>query len=134
MHESNSMIAECPHPAGCACASCKPATPLRNHFFFGKLMDVPDFDVEQLYVVEKFKRHHARLHGTGVICGLEVAAHANPACRDRFDWTSRGHQILEHGSGLLLRDVVRFRECGSDLTERDGIDLRSGFFSHRLFP
>jgi hypothetical protein len=56
-------------------------------------MDVPDFDVEQQYLVEKFRRHHQRLHGSGVICGLEVQPHPNPACRDR-------HLVVTPGSAL----------------------------------
>ena len=75
------------------CPACETHTPLRNHYFFGKLMDVPDFDIEQQYLVEKFQRHHQRLHGTGVICGLEVEPHPNPACRDR-------HLVVTPGSAL----------------------------------
>ncbi|MEB3199236.1 MAG: hypothetical protein VKK62_01755, partial [Synechococcaceae cyanobacterium] len=75
------------------CPSCEPQTPLRNHYFFGKLMDVPDFEVEQQYVVEKFRRHHQCLHGSGVICGLEVQPHPNPACRDR-------HLVVTPGAAL----------------------------------
>lgn len=75
------------------CPSCEPQTPLRNHYFFGKLMDVPDFEVEQQYLVEKFRRHHQRLHGSGVICGLEVQPHPNPACRDR-------HLVVTPGAAL----------------------------------
>lgn len=85
-----------------ACPTCEPQTPLRNHYFFGKLMDVPDFDVEQQYVVEKFKRHHQRLHGTGVICGLEVTAHANPACRDRYVVIKPGAALDCCGNEILV--------------------------------
>jgi hypothetical protein len=84
-----------------ACQACEPQTPLRNHYFFGKLMDVPDFDVEQQYLVEKFKRHHRRLHGTGVICGLEVVAHANPACRDRYVVVQPGAALDCCGNEIL---------------------------------
>lgn len=85
-----------------ACPRCEPQTPLRNNYFFGKLMDVPDFDVEQQYVVEKFKRHHQRLHGTGVICGLEVTAHANPACRDRYVVVKPGGALDCCGNEILV--------------------------------
>lgn len=85
-----------------SCPSCEPQTPLRNHYFFGKLMDVPDFDVEQQYVVEKFKRHHQRLHGTGVICGLEVVAHPNPACRSRYVIVKPGAALDCCGNEILV--------------------------------
>ncbi len=94
-------------PTGCCdapCPGCEVQTPLRNHYFFGKLMDVPDFDVEQAYVVEKFRRHHARLHGTGVICGLEVAAHPNPACRDRYVVVRPGAALDCCGNEILVID------------------------------
>jgi hypothetical protein len=84
------------------CEPCEPQTPLRNHYFFGKLMDVPDFDVEQRYMVEKFKRHHQRLHGTGVICGLEVRAHPNPACRDRYVVIAPGAALDCCGNEILV--------------------------------
>ena len=89
----------CP-PANCPI--CEPQTPLRNHYFFGKLMDVPDFDVEQKYVVEKLKRHHQRLHGTGVICGLEVTAHPNPACRERYVIVKPGAALDCCGNEILV--------------------------------
>jgi hypothetical protein len=84
------------------CLPCTPQTPLRNHYFFGKLMDVPDFEVEQAYMVEKFKRHHARLHGTGVVCGLEVLPHPNPACRDTHVVVSPGTALDCCGQEILV--------------------------------
>ncbi|WP_413935784.1 YncE family protein [Nitrospira sp. BLG_1] len=93
------------------CPTCEPQTPLRNSYFFGKLMDVPDFDVEQQYVVEKFKRHHQRLHGTGVVCGLEVVAHANPACRDHYVVIKPGTALDCCGNEILVlnEEVVDIR-------------------------
>lgn len=93
------------------CPTCKPQTPLRNSYFFGKLMDVPDFDVEQQYVVEKFKRHHQRLHGTGVVCGLEVVAHANPACRDHYVVIKPGTALDCCGNEIMVlnEEVVDIR-------------------------
>lgn len=98
------------HEHGCPtshCITCEAQTPLRNHYFFGKLMDVPDFDVEQQYIVEKFKRHHQRLHGTGVVCGLEVVAHPNPACRNRYVVVQPGTALDCCGNEILvLHDEV----------------------------
>lgn len=86
------------------CAPCLLHTPLRNHYFFGKLMDVPDFEVEQQYVVEKFRRHHARLHGTGVVCGLEVRQHPDPACQPRYVIVKPGLAIDCCGNEILVLD------------------------------
>jgi hypothetical protein len=120
---------EHPEPADCGaaatCTPCRPQTPLRNHYFFGKLMDVPDFDVEQAYVVEKFKRHHARLHGTGVVCGLEVVPHANPACRDRYVVVRPGQALDCCGNEILVLeeqvvDLMLFPEVAQWLQQPDG--------------
>lgn len=94
--------------AGCGgplpCTPCTLSTPLRNNYFFGKLMDVPDFEVEQQYVVEKFRRHHARLHGSGVVCGLEVLQHPNPACQPRHVIVKPGMAIDCCGNEILVLD------------------------------
>ncbi|BDI05913.1 hypothetical protein [Sphaerotilus microaerophilus] len=96
------------HCAGCGgpmpCTPCTLSTPLRNHYFFGKLMDVPDFEIEQAYLVEKFKRHHARLHGSGVVCGLEVDQHPNPACQPRHVLVKPGMAIDCCGNEILVLD------------------------------
>lgn len=44
----------------------------RNRYFFGKLMTVRDFEVEQRYVREHGHLHNQSLHGWGVVCGLTV--------------------------------------------------------------
>jgi hypothetical protein len=95
---------QCGSALHAACPPCEAQTPLRNNYFFGKLMDVPDFDVEQLYLVEKFKRHHARLHGAGVICGLEVVQHPIAACRDRYLIVKPGSALDCCGNEILVLD------------------------------
>jgi hypothetical protein len=95
---------QCGSALHAACLPCEPQTPLRNNYFFGKLMDVPDFDVEQLYVVEKFKRHHARLHGAGVVCGLEVVQHPIAACRNRYAIVKPGSALDCCGNEILVLD------------------------------
>src|SRR5262245_21675985 len=95
---------QCGSALHAACPPCEAQTPLRNNYFFGKLMDVPDFDVEQLYVVEKFKRHHARLHGAGVVCGLEVVRHPVAACRNRYVIVKPGSALDCCGNEILVLD------------------------------
>jgi hypothetical protein len=100
------MSSDHQHSAGgCAtlnCPTCETSTPLRNHYFFGKLMDVPDFDVEQRYVVDKFKRHHQRLHGAGVVCGLDVVQHPTVTCQDRYVIVKPGTAIDCCGNEILV--------------------------------
>lgn len=44
----------------------------RPHFFTGKLLTSGDFELEQNYSIERFKRHNRNLHGFGIVSGLEV--------------------------------------------------------------
>lgn len=44
----------------------------RNNYFYGKLMTVDDFKVEQEYFVNKHRLINRLVHGSGVICGLRV--------------------------------------------------------------
>lgn len=119
----------CNHPSGAlhVCPACAATTPLRNHYFFGKLMDVADFDVEQQYLVDKLRRHHARLHGTGVVCGLHVHQHANPACRDRYVVVEPGSALDCCGNEILvvdpeMIDVLAYDAVQALITQPDGQD------------
>jgi hypothetical protein len=44
----------------------------RNNYFYGKLLTVSDFQVEQQYYVNKFRLINRLIHGAGVVCGLKV--------------------------------------------------------------
>ncbi len=46
--------------------------PERNYFFYGKLMDVTQFEKEQRYVNEKRSLLNRLVLGSGVVCGLNV--------------------------------------------------------------
>jgi hypothetical protein len=45
----------------------------RNRYFSGRLLGAEDFQLEQNYVRERLRRHNRALHGTGVVCGLQVS-------------------------------------------------------------
>lgn len=47
-------------------------TPVRNRYFYGKLMDVYHFDLEQRYFNDKRWLLNRYVTGYGVICGLDV--------------------------------------------------------------
>uniref|UniRef100_UPI0035CAEBA3 hypothetical protein n=1 Tax=uncultured Sphingomonas sp. TaxID=158754 RepID=UPI0035CAEBA3 len=78
---------------GECCEQCEPTSPVRNHYFTGKLLVERDFTDEQRYFRDKLRRHHQRLHGVGIVCGLEVTEHPNPACRDRMVLLRSGSAI-----------------------------------------
>ena len=44
----------------------------RNHYFFGKLMTVRDFQSEQTYMNSKRRLGNRMLNGTGIVSGLNV--------------------------------------------------------------
>lgn|GEM_PF-645671 len=46
----------------------------RNHYFYGKLLTVRDFESEQVYFNNKRRLLNRLLHGCGVVAGLQVAA------------------------------------------------------------
>lgn len=48
----------------------------RSGFFSGRLLTPEDFEREQQYVREKFKRHNRTLHGFGIVSGLKVTMKA----------------------------------------------------------
>lgn len=54
------------HSADCMCP------PVRNRYFYGKLLDVFHFDMEQKYFNEKRWLLNRLVSGYGVICGLNV--------------------------------------------------------------
>ncbi len=54
-------------------------TPTRNRYFYGKLMDVLHFNLEQAYNLRARWSHDRLTLGQGVICGLAVAPSADGA-------------------------------------------------------
>jgi hypothetical protein len=68
---------------GCGCSSCTICDSLqclcRPRFFAGQLITDADFRRLDQYLVGKSRLHNKYLHGTGVVCGLEVVC--NP-CDD----------------------------------------------------
>lgn len=103
------------HSGNCGCAECVYGPFTRNHYFTGKLLVERDFRDEQLYYIDKHLMHQQRLHGEGVVCGLQVVQHDNPACRDRFVCVKPGLAIDCCGHDVL----VTRKEC-IDITQFAG--------------
>src|SRR5688500_10760918 len=100
---------------GHLCPTCTARTPTRNHYFTGKLLVERDFTDEQRYVMEKLRLHHQRLHGSGVVCGLQIVEHETPSCRDRYVVLRPGSAIDCCGKDILVvepevLDVLNFPE------------------------
>src|SRR5262249_45118171 len=84
------------------CVECDIAQMARNNYFTGKLLVERDFTDEQRYFLGKLRRHDQRLHGWGVVCGLKVEPHPNPACRDRFVVIKPGTAVDCCGREILV--------------------------------
>lgn len=100
------------HSGNCGCAECLYGPFTRNHYFTGKLLVERDFKDEQLYYMDKHLLHQQRLHGEGVVCGLQVVQHDNAACRDRYVCVKPGLAIDCCGHDIL----VKRKEC-IDITQ-----------------
>jgi hypothetical protein len=50
------------------------SAPVRNRFFYGKLMDVRHFEMEQRYFIETRRLLNRLGLGAGILCGLEATA------------------------------------------------------------
>ncbi|TGD76173.1 hypothetical protein E4634_01090 [Mangrovimicrobium sediminis] len=83
------------------CHSCEAESFSRNNYFTGKLMVERDFTDEQRYFMEKIRLHHQRLHGSGVVCGLRVAAQAEP-CDERYVTLLPGSAVDCCGKDILV--------------------------------
>src|SRR5688500_7307882 len=60
----------CPVCPGLEC-QCRP------RYFAGQLLTEEELNAEQQYVIKKNRLHNLYLHGSGVVCGLEVVCHPN---------------------------------------------------------
>ena len=87
-----------------ACPACDFGPFTRNAYWTGKLMLARDFVDEQRYVIEKLRHHNQQLHGWGVVCGLKVVQHPNPACRSRFVCVEPGTAVDCCGHDIIVRE------------------------------
>jgi len=84
------------------CDECGSPQLARNTWFTGKLLTERDLTDEQRYLLGKIGRHNSYLHGSGIVCGLDVAEHPNPACRTESVIVHPGLAIDCCGHEILL--------------------------------
>lgn len=87
-----------------ACPPCDFGPFTRNYYFTGKLLVERDFRDETAYHSEKLRHHEHRLHGAGVVCGLRVKQHDNPACQSRYVYVEPGFAIDCCGHDVVVRE------------------------------
>lgn len=61
---------------------CRELASERMKYFTGRYLTARDFRDEQDYHLTHRYLHNRMMHGWGVVCGLHVYEHPNPACRD----------------------------------------------------
>lgn len=57
---------------------------IRNRYFSGRLLGAEDFQLEQDYFRERLRRHNRALHGTGIVCGLQVSVRPDGASGEQI--------------------------------------------------
>lgn len=85
----------------------------RNRYFYGKLMTVRDFEIEQRYFNEKRHLLNRLIHGIGIVCGVEVS---NPELID-------GKLKLKLSPGVALDCCGREIVVGEDVQGKE-FDVR----------
>lgn len=92
--------------------------PKRNHYYFSKMMDVLQFDMEQSYEMQHRLLSNRLAVGTGVLCGLGVEAEDGKLCVNAgvaFDHV--GHQVIVPGRYCIDPWHVP-GECGKPQEDR----------------
>lgn len=73
----------------------------RNHYYYGKLLTVEDFELEQRYMNNKRRLMNRFYHGMGVVFGMNVVE-----VDDRTICVKPGYALDSTGRELLLTDGV----------------------------
>lgn len=103
----------------------------RNAYFYGKLMTVRDFQLEQEYLNEKRQLGHRLVHGRGIVCGMELesAGFGTGASADKLVVTLLPGVAID-GCG---REIVVERKLSGEELDVPGIATLSGTRKFYLF-
>ncbi len=96
------------------CGGCNTGMSVRPRFFSGNLLTAEDLELLGSYLVEKTRIHNRYLHGSGVVCGLQVICHP----------CGEGRVIVEPGYALDC--------CGNDVLVPCKQELDVNAMIHRL--
>ncbi|TEB15329.1 hypothetical protein Psfp_02246 [Pelotomaculum sp. FP] len=103
----------------------------KNAYFYGKLMTVRDFQLEQEYINEKRSLGHRLVHGVGIVCGLELESvgFGAGASADKLV-VSLLPGVAFDGCG---REIVVERKLADEELDVPGITTLSGSKKYYLF-
>jgi hypothetical protein len=86
----------------------------RPRYFFGQLLGVEDYKLEQDYFRERLRRLNRELHGSGVVRGLEVSVQPDNSGTGQLLWVMPGFALTPRGEEIEVchAQTVRLPEDG----------------------
>jgi hypothetical protein len=79
----------------------------RPSYFAGRLLDAATLQSEQDYLREKHRRHNRKLHGSGIVSGLEVRVNAIAGSDGDCIVVEPGYAIDRYGEEIAVSECVR---------------------------
>lgn len=112
----NPVPEECPTCGGLECL-CRP------RFFAGQLLTEENLNHLNQYIIKKNQLHNRYLHGTGVVCGLEVSCEP---CDDKRVKVAEGYALSPCGNDIVVcaEDSVDICELIKDCRSKEPRDCR----------
>ena len=94
-------------------------TPVRNRYFYGKLLDVFHFEMEQTYFNSKRWLLNRHVTGPGVVCGLDVELTPDRKCivvlpGVAIDYCGREIIVTEPSRSVMLPELAALPACNTD--------------------
>jgi hypothetical protein len=81
----------------------------RPRYFFGQVLGVEDFRLEQDYLRQRLRRLNRELHGTGVVRGLEVSVQSGSSGAEEQVVVMPGFAITPYGEEIEVCDAPTVR-------------------------
>lgn len=112
------------HPAPDKCPTCGGLECLcRPRFFAGQLLTEENLNHLNQYIIKKNQLHNHYLHGTGVVCGLEVSS---DPCDERRVSIAEGYALSPCGNDIVVcaEDSVDICKLIQDCRNKEPRDCR----------
>lgn len=103
------------------------SAPVRNRYFYGKLLDVHNLELEQQYFLDMDRLVNRLTLGSGVLCGLHVTAQA-----DGTIVVSPGVAVDGYGREIVVTETVKVDLASLELEEVDGTAVEPGTVSEKV--
>jgi len=115
------------------------AAPVRNRYFYGKLLDAPHLQMEQSYFLERRRLLNRLALGFGVLCGLDArpAGDGGVIVEPGVAIDGRGREIVVAAPYVLADPFALTDECGTptgETSERGPVVLCLGYHECEVDP